>query len=78
MGSADEIDAHAFEVVADKRYGKFHINKLGRANKISRTESEAIWMYRKVFRNKDFRTWKTFLKKVYKYATKSNQKLFPI
>lgn len=70
-GNPDEIDAHAYETQAESLCGKFDINKLRKAHKISWRESEAVFMYRMHFRKQDPRVWKRFLKKVYK----SNEKL---
>ena len=61
-GNPDEIDAHAYETQAEK----LDINRLRIAHRISWRESEAVFMYRKHFRNKDPKVWKKFLKKVYK------------
>jgi hypothetical protein len=61
-GNPDELDAHAYETQAEK----LDINKLRKAHKIGWKESEAIFMYRKNFRNQDPKIWKRFLKKVYK------------
>jgi hypothetical protein len=61
-GNPDEIDAHAYETQAEK----LDINKLRKAHKIGWRHSEAIFMYRKHFRNQDPKVWKRFLKKVYK------------
>jgi hypothetical protein len=61
-GNPDELDAHAHETQAEK----LDINKLRKAHKISWEQSEAIYMYRSVFRKHDPRVWKRFLKKVYK------------
>jgi hypothetical protein len=61
-GNPDELDAHAYETQAEK----LDINKLRKAHKISWKESEAVFMYRKTFRNQDPKVWKRFLKKVYK------------
>jgi hypothetical protein len=61
-GNPDELDAHAYETQAEK----LDINKLRKAHKISWKESEAVFMYRKTFRNQDPKLWKKFLKKVYK------------
>ena len=63
-GNPDEIDAHAYETQAEK----LDINKLRKAHKIGWRQSEAIFMYRKNFRNQDPKVWKKFLKKVYKNA----------
>jgi hypothetical protein len=65
-GNPDEIDAHAYETQAEN----FDINKLRKAHKIGWRESEAIFMYRKNFRDQDPKVWKKFLKKVYKNGTK--------
>lgn len=61
-GNPDEIDAHAYETQAES----LNINNLRFAHKINWRESEAIFMYRSCFRNKDPKIWKRFLKKVYK------------
>jgi len=61
-GNPDEIDAHAYETQAEK----LDINRLRVAHRIDWRESEAVFMYRKHFRNKDPKVWKRFLKKVYK------------
>ena len=61
-GNPDEIDAHAYETQAEK----LDINRLRVAHRINWRESEAVFMYRKHFRNKDPKVWKRFLKKVYK------------
>jgi hypothetical protein len=61
-GNPDELDAHAYETQAEK----LNINKLRKAHKIGWKESEAVFMYRKTFRNQDPKVWKKFLKKVYK------------
>jgi hypothetical protein len=61
-GNPDELDAHAYETQAEK----LDINKLRKAHKISWEESEAVFMYRKTFRNQDPKVWYKFLKKVYK------------
>ena len=66
FGSSDEIDAHAFETIVDASYKKLNINKLKVASKITWRESEAIYMYRRFFRENDPKVWKKFLKKVYK------------
>jgi hypothetical protein len=66
-GNPDEIDAHAYETQAEN----FDINKLRKAHKIGWRESEAIFMYRKHFRNQDPKVWKKFLKKVYKNGTRN-------
>jgi hypothetical protein len=65
-GNPDEIDAHAYETQAER----IDINKLRTAHKIGWQDSEAIFMYRKTFRNQDPRVWKRFLKKVYKLNEK--------
>jgi hypothetical protein len=65
-GNPDEIDAHAYETQAER----IDINKLRSAHKIGWQDSEAIFMYRKTFRNQDPRVWKRFLKKVYKLNEK--------
>lgn len=62
FGNPHEIDAHAYETQAEK----FNINKLRKAHKISWRESEAVYMYRRHFRERDPKIWKKFLKKVYK------------
>lgn len=61
-GNPDELDAHAYETQAER----LNINNLRTAHKIHWRESEAIYMYRMHFRNKDPKIWKRFLKKVYK------------
>lgn len=61
-GNPDELDAHAYETQVER----LNINKLRAAHKIHWRESEAIYMYRLHFRNKDPKIWKRFLKKVYK------------
>jgi len=66
-GNPDELDAHAYETQAEK----LDINKLRKAHKISWKESEAVFMYRKTFRNQDPKVWKKFLKKVYKENAKT-------
>jgi hypothetical protein len=66
-GNPDEIDAHAYETQAEN----FDINKLRKAHKIGWRESEAIFMYRKNFRDQDPKVWKKFLKKVYKNGTRN-------
>ena len=65
-GNPDEIDAHAYETQSER----IDINKLRTAHKIGWRHSEAIFMYRKNFRNQDPRIWKRFLKKVYKLNEK--------
>ena len=70
-GNPDEIDAHAYETQVESVCGKFDINKLRKAHKISWRESEAVFMYRMHFRKQDPKVWKRFLKKVYK----SNEEL---
>jgi hypothetical protein len=66
FGASDEIDAHAFETVVDIAYKKLNINRLKFAKKITWRESEAIYLYRRFFRENDPKVWKKFLKKVYK------------
>jgi len=61
-GNPDEIDAHAYETQAEK----LDINRLRVAHRIDWRESEAVFMYRKHFRQRDPKIWKKFLKKVYK------------
>lgn len=65
-GNPDEIDAHAHETQAETICGKFNINKLRKAHRVSWKESEAVFMYRLHFRKHDPKVWKRFLKKVYK------------
>lgn len=71
FGASDEVDAHAFETVVDIAYKKLNINRLKSANKITWRESEAIYMYRRFFRENDPKVWKKFLKKVYKNNERS-------
>jgi hypothetical protein len=66
FGASDEIDAHAFETIVDSSYKKLDINRLKVAHKITWRESEAIYLYRRFFRENDPKVWKKFLKKVYK------------
>lgn len=66
FGASDEIDAHAFETIVDSSYKKLDINRLKVANQITWRESEAIYLYRRFFRENDPKVWKKFLKKVYK------------
>lgn len=74
LGNADEIDAHAYETAIDFRFSKIDINKLRKASRITMKQSEAIWLYRKYFKNIDPKIWNRFLKKVYKnYA-----RLYPV
>ena len=61
-GRFDEVDAYAYETQAEN----FDINKLRQAHKITWRESEAVYSYRKYFRETDPKVWKTFLKKVYR------------
>ena len=65
-GMPDEIDAHAYETRVEAGFGLLDINRLRVAHKIGWRESEAIFMYRKYFRELDPKIWKKFLKKVYK------------
>jgi len=62
LGSTDEIDAYAFET----KFDNVALNKLRKAHTIGWRNSEAIFMYRKNFRDQDPKVWKKFLKKVYK------------
>lgn len=74
LGNADEIDAHAYETAVDFRFDKVGINKLRKASKITMKQSEAIWLYRKYFKNIDPKIWNRFLKKVYK----NYDRLYPV
>jgi hypothetical protein len=69
-GMPDEIDAHAYETTIESSFGFLNINRLRVAHKITWRESEAIFMYRKYFREADLKVWKKFLKKVYKQNVK--------
>ena len=68
LTECDEVDAHAFETIANYRYGTLTREDLRDINNIKWDKCEAVYLYNKFIRYTDDRIWRKFIKKVYKYA----------